>query len=78
MCSIKYQKEDLRARLVKTKDQRKNIQRELTGHVATRWYRSPEIILLEKDYGPGIDIWSVGCIFAKLLGVMKENAPTFL
>lgn len=71
-------KEDLRNRLVKTKDARRNMKRELTGHVVTRWYRAPEIILLEKDYGPGIDIWAVGCIFAELLGMMKENAPTFM
>ena len=71
-------KENLRNRLVKTKDARRNMKRELTGHVVTRWYRAPEIILLEKDYGPGIDIWAVGCIFAELLGMMRENAPTFL
>ena len=71
-------KEDLRNRLVKTKDARRNMKRELTGHVVTRWYRAPEIILLEKDYGPGIDVWAVGCIFAELLGMMKENAPTFM
>lgn len=71
-------KDDMRARLLKTKDMRKNMKRELTGHVVTRWYRAPEIILLEKDYGPAIDIWAVGCIFAELLGMMKENAPTFM
>jgi mitogen-activated protein kinase 1/3 len=71
-------KDDLKNRLIKSKDMRKNIKRELTGHVVTRWYRAPEIILLEKDYGPAIDIWSVGCIFAELLGMMKENAPTFM
>lgn len=65
-------------RLLKTKDQRKNIKRELTGHVVTRWYRAPELILLEKEYGPAIDVWSVGCIFAELLGMMKESAPTYL
>lgn len=54
------------------------MKRELTGHVVTRWYRAPEIILLEKDYGPAIDVWAVGCIFAELLGMMKENAPTFM
>ena len=43
------------------------MKRELTGHVVTRWYRAPEIILLEKDYGPGIDIWSVGCILAEMI-----------
>lgn len=71
-------KDDLKSRLLKTKDQRKNMKRELTGHVVTRWYRAPEIILLEKDYGPAIDIWAVGCIFAELLGMMKEHAPTFM
>jgi len=64
--------------LTRTKDLRKNIKRELTDHVVTRWYRAPEIILLEKDYGPAIDIWAIGCIFAELLGMMKEHAPTFM
>ena len=40
-------KDDLKNRLIKSKDMRKNIKRELTGHVVTRWYRAPEIILLE-------------------------------
>jgi len=56
----------------------KNVKRELTGHVVTRWYRAPEVILLEKDYTAAIDTWSVGCILAELLGMIKENAPTFL
>lgn len=71
-------KQEVANLLVKTKDARKNIRRELTDHVVTRWYRAPEIILLEKDYGPAIDMWAVGCIFAELLGMMKENSPTFL
>ena len=74
----KIDKKEIRHRLVKTKDKRKNMKRELTGHVVTRWYRAPELILLEKDYGPPIDVWSVGCIFGELLGMMKENAPTYL
>lgn len=61
-----------------TKNLRKKMKRELTGHVVTRWYRAPELILLEKDYGPAIDMWAVGCIFAELLGMMQENAPTYL
>jgi len=64
--------------LKKTKDLRKNMKRQLTGHVVTRWYRAPELILLEKDYGPAIDMWSIGCIFAELLGMMKQSAPTYL
>ena len=54
------------------------MKRELTGHVVTRWYRAPELILLEKDYGPAIDVWSVGCIVAELMSMMKENAATFM
>jgi len=76
--SKEEEKEDLKKRLMKTKNQRRNMKRELTGHVVTRWYRAPELILLEKDYGPAIDMWSVGCIFAELLGMMKESAATYL
>ena len=54
------------------------MKRQLTGHVVTRWYRAPELIILEKDYGPAIDMWSVGCIFGEMLGMMKESAPTYL
>jgi serine/threonine protein kinase len=55
-----------------------NIKSDLSVHVVTRWYRSPEIILLERDYGPPIDIWSVGCIFAELLTMLKDNAKSQL
>lgn len=34
----------------------------------TRWYRAPEIILNASEYTKAIDIWSIGCIFAELLG----------
>lgn len=71
-------KKEISKKLIRSKDARKNMKRELTGHVVTRWYRAPELILLEKDYGPAIDMWSVGCIFAELLGMMKESAPTYL
>ncbi|WFD29071.1 hypothetical protein MSPP1_000076 [Malassezia sp. CBS 17886] len=41
----------------------------LTEYVATRWYRPPEVMLcFRQGYGPALDVWSVGCIFAELLG----------
>jgi len=40
----------------------------MTEYVATRWYRAPEVILSWKRYTQSIDIWSVGCIFAELMG----------
>uniref|UniRef100_A0A8C2P4D7 mitogen-activated protein kinase n=1 Tax=Capra hircus TaxID=9925 RepID=A0A8C2P4D7_CAPHI len=40
---------------------------EMTGYVATRWYRAPEIMLNWMHYSQTVDIWSVGCIMAELL-----------
>ena len=34
--------------------------------VQTRWYRAPEVILLEQEYDSQIDIWSLGCMFVEL------------
>ena len=51
-----------------------SLRRTLTKHVVTRYYRAPEIILL-KDYTSKVDIWSVGCIFAELLGMQKDSVP---
>merc|ERR1719359_320900 len=30
------------------------------------WYRAPELIMGQRSYSTGVDIWSVGCIFAEL------------
>jgi len=40
----------------------------MTQYVATRWYRAPELILLTLNYTAAIDMWSVGCILAEMLG----------
>uniref|UniRef100_A0A8C1ATC5 mitogen-activated protein kinase n=1 Tax=Cyprinus carpio carpio TaxID=630221 RepID=A0A8C1ATC5_CYPCA len=40
---------------------------EMTGYVATRWYRAPEIMLNWMHYNQTVDIWSVGCIMGELL-----------
>merc|ERR1719242_2172708 len=51
----------------------------LTKHVVTRWYRSPEVILLqqERDYVYGVDVWSIGCIFAELLQMHSKNQSNY-
>ena len=49
----------------------------LTSHVVTRWYRAPEVILMEENYGAAIDIWAVGCIFAELLAMLQGNSKNF-
>ena len=48
--------------------------RTYTRHVVTRWYRAPEVILC-LPYGPAVDVWSLGCIFAELLGMQRESVP---
>mmetsp|Transcript_11408 Transcript_11408/g.15979 ORF Transcript_11408/g.15979 Transcript_11408/m.15979 type:complete len:430 (+) Transcript_11408:283-1572(+) len=40
----------------------------MTGYVTTRWYRAPEIILSWRTYTKAVDLWSIGCILAELLG----------
>jgi len=40
---------------------------EMTGYVATRWYRAPEIMLNWMHYNQTVDVWSVGCIMAEML-----------
>mmetsp|Transcript_22754 Transcript_22754/g.34655 ORF Transcript_22754/g.34655 Transcript_22754/m.34655 type:complete len:369 (-) Transcript_22754:40-1146(-) len=40
----------------------------MTCYVVTRWYRAPELLLGTKNYTKAIDMWSVGCILAELLG----------
>lgn len=56
----------------------------MTEYVATRWYRAPEIMLSFQSYTkaseqqvpqsaqplliPTVDVWSIGCILAELLG----------
>lgn len=42
-----------------------------TNNVVTLWYRAPELLLGEHDYGPPIDLWSAGCI----LGEMWTRLP---
>lgn len=41
----------------------------LTSCVGTRWYRSPELLYGSTKYGPEIDLWSLGCIFAELFSL---------
>lgn len=40
----------------------------MTEYVVTRWYRAPELLLQERYYNGAIDVWSVGCVLAELLG----------
>lgn len=45
----------------------------MTDYVATRWYRSPEILFGSPTYTKGVDVWAVGC----MLGEMMCGRPLF-
>ncbi|KAI6175695.1 Protein kinase domain-containing protein [Aphelenchoides bicaudatus] len=47
--------------------------RAYTHEVVTLWYRAPEVLLGAPRYSLGLDIWSIGCIFAE----MACNLPLF-
>lgn len=54
-----------------------------TGHVQSRWYRSPEVILQDPQASAAMDMWSAGCILAELQQVcdksvhIRERGPLF-
>jgi len=45
-----------------------NRRRHMTQEVVTQYYRAPEILMGATHYDAAVDMWSVGCIFAELLG----------
>ncbi|XP_041117296.1 cyclin-dependent kinase 2-like [Polyodon spathula] len=45
--------------------------RTYTHEVVTLWYRAPEILLGCKYYSTAVDIWSIGCIFAEMVGLRQ-------
>lgn len=38
-----------------------------TDYVATRWYRAPELLVGDVQYGTPVDVWAIGCVFAELI-----------
>ncbi|XP_015792516.1 cyclin-dependent kinase-like 1 isoform X2 [Tetranychus urticae] len=38
-----------------------------TDYVATRWYRAPELLVGDTQYGPAVDVWAIGCVTAELM-----------
>ena len=49
--------------------------RQLSSAVLSRWYRPPEIILCEKEYGQAVDMWSIGCILYELIHCSSSELP---
>lgn len=38
-----------------------------TDYVATRWYRAPELLVGDTQYGTPVDVWAIGCVYAELV-----------
>ena len=43
-----------------------------TTYIQSRSYRAPEVIL-SLPYSGAVDVWSCGCIFGELLGMLKQS-----
>ena len=41
--------------------------RPLSHQVATRWYRAPELLYGATEYGPPVDLWAAGVVFAEIV-----------
>ncbi len=53
-----------------------HLQRQMTRHVVTRWYRAPELPLYnDGHYSPAIDMWSMGCVYGEMLGMLDTGNP---
>ena len=64
-------KDLIKQKLDRSKEQREKKQRCLSSHVCSRWFRAPEIILVEKQYDTASDMWSLGCITYDLIKMSK-------
>mmetsp|Transcript_40634 Transcript_40634/g.61927 ORF Transcript_40634/g.61927 Transcript_40634/m.61927 type:complete len:104 (+) Transcript_40634:545-856(+) len=60
-------KSDMAKHLQENRKERSRLKRKLSNHIVTRWYRPPEVILLQKQYDSGVDIWSTGCVLGEML-----------
>lgn len=46
--------------------QKRHQRNDYTNRIITLWYRPPEILLGATRYGPSVDMFSAGCVFAEL------------
>lgn len=60
-------KDSISDTLIESRPEREKIKRQMSPCCQTRWYRAPEIIMMEKQYDQSIDIWGVGLVLAELM-----------
>ncbi len=66
-------KKAIASKLLSKRKDRQEKKRSLSNHVGSRWYRAPEISLVEKQYDFASDMWSLGCTFYELIYCTKEQ-----
>jgi cyclin-dependent kinase-like len=44
-----------------------NNNQDYTDYVSTRWYRAPELLIGDQNYGKAIDVWAIGCLYAEII-----------
>lgn len=50
--------------------------RPLTQEVVTPSYRSPELLLGDRNYGKGVDMWSLACVFYEMITGKRLFVPS--
>jgi len=65
-------REQTSRRLIDERMVRQSKQRDLSNHIVSRWYRPPEVILVEKNYNSAVDIWSTGCILSEMISCTEQ------
>ena len=58
--------------LLDDRPRRKKQKRYMSLHVGSRWYRAPEISIIEKQYDQASDLWSFGCIIYEMLNYLLQ------
>ena len=58
-------------------NKRAALKRSCSIHVGSRWYRAPEIIMVENQYDQASDMWSLGCLMHELLQYTFKPADQF-
>jgi len=47
--------------------------RSMSSHVGSRWYRAPELVIVENKYDQASDMWSFGCCLYELMKIINEE-----
>jgi mitogen-activated protein kinase 1/3 len=64
-------REQIHQKVQKSKDKSKK--RCLSSHVGSRWYRAPEVCLLESQYDTAADQWGLACSLYELFKTYETN-----